>query len=155
MHLEGIHCAACVWLLEKLPRLLPGVVSARVDLARRVVRVQWDANAVSLSRIARRLRSLGYGARPAGGDSNGDEFRRSNRRHLVQLAIAGACAGNAMLLAVAMYAGWFSGIAEDHSRLLRLASAVLGTVSLLGPGGTFYRERGARCEPGLRTWTSP
>jgi Cu2+-exporting ATPase len=139
LHLEGIHCAACVWLLEKLPRLLPGVVSARVDLARRVARVQWDANAVSLSRIARRLRSLGYGARPAGVDSKGDEFRAANRRHLVRLAIAGACAGNAMLLAVAMYAGWFSGIAEDHSRLLRLASAVLGTVSLLGPGATFYR----------------
>ena len=136
---DGIHCAACVWLLEKLPRLLPGVVSARVDLARRVARVQWDADAVSLSTIARRLRSLGYAARPAGGDAESDGFHQANRRQLVQLAIAGACAGNAMLLAVAMYAGWFSGIADDHSRLLRLASAVLGTVSLLGPGATFYR----------------
>ena len=24
-YLEGVHCAACVWLVEKLPQVLPGV----------------------------------------------------------------------------------------------------------------------------------
>lgn len=137
--IDGVHCAACVWLLEKLPRLVPGVISTRVDLARRIARIQWDGESVSLSTIARRLRSLGYTARPADSRAEGDRFQRANRAYLIQLAIAGACAGNAMLLAIALYAGWFSGIAAEHLQVLRLTSAGLGLVSLLGPGATFYR----------------
>jgi P-type Cu2+ transporter len=137
--IDGVHCAACVWLLEKLPRLVPGVISARIDLARRVARIQWNGESVSLSTIARRLRSLGYAARPADSRAEGDRFQRANRGYLIQLAIAGACAGNAMLLAIALYAGWFSGIAAEHLHVLRITSAGLGLVSLLGPGATFYR----------------
>ena len=34
LFLEGVHCAACVWLVEQLPRMVPGVTEARLDLAR-------------------------------------------------------------------------------------------------------------------------
>jgi hypothetical protein len=34
LYLEGVHCGACVWLVEKLPGLVPGVAEARLDLPR-------------------------------------------------------------------------------------------------------------------------
>src|SRR5690606_8214680 len=37
LYLEGVHCAACVWLIERLPRLVPGVEAARLDLGSSVV----------------------------------------------------------------------------------------------------------------------
>jgi hypothetical protein len=40
--LEGVHCAACVWLVEKLPALLPGVTSCRLDYAQRLAYVTWS-----------------------------------------------------------------------------------------------------------------
>lgn len=136
---SGLHCAACVWLLEKLPRLVPGVMEARVDLARRAIRIRWDRHRLSLSTVARRLADLGYSIRPTEATARTALEHRENRSQLIRLAVAGACAGNAMLLAVALYAGWFSGIAAEHLRLLRGVSAILGMISLAWPGAVFYR----------------
>ncbi|MCB9639713.1 MAG: heavy metal translocating P-type ATPase metal-binding domain-containing protein, partial [Myxococcales bacterium] len=44
LYLEGVHCAACVWLLEKLPSLLEGVHESRVDFRRSALRLVWDPN---------------------------------------------------------------------------------------------------------------
>jgi P-type Cu2+ transporter len=136
---HGLHCAACVWLLEKLPQIVPGVLAAEVDLARRSIRLRWDSTRLALSQIARQLARLGYPVRPSLPTAARARERVESRRQLIQLAIAGACAGNAMLLAIALYAGWFSGIAAEHLHLLRGVSAILGMISLLGPGATFYR----------------
>ena len=60
LFLEGVHCAACVWLVERLPRLVPGVIEARLDLGRSRAGVLWDPAAVALSGIARALDCLLY-----------------------------------------------------------------------------------------------
>src|SRR5690606_28527695 len=39
LYLEGVHCAACVWLLEKLPRLQPGVAELRLNVGTALARV--------------------------------------------------------------------------------------------------------------------
>ena len=59
LYLEGIHCAACVWLVEKLPHIVEGVVESRLDLRRQVAQIAWMEDEVKLSRIARTLDSLG------------------------------------------------------------------------------------------------
>src|SRR5690606_31834451 len=45
LFLPGAHCAACVWLVEKLPIVAPGVLEAKLDLRRALVRIVWDASA--------------------------------------------------------------------------------------------------------------
>ncbi|MEZ6106586.1 MAG: cation transporter [Pirellulaceae bacterium] len=57
MRLDGIHCRACVWLLERLPRLMPGVSEARLNLHRGVLTVTWDAEQTKLSQVAVETRS--------------------------------------------------------------------------------------------------
>lgn len=137
--IEGLHCAACVWLLEKLPQLVPGLLETRINLARRSATVRWNPQAVALSEIARRFADLGYVPHPGTREAQAELRIRENRRQLLRLAVAGVCAGNAMLVAVALYAGWFSGIAAEHATFFRWVSAGLGLVSLAWPGATFYR----------------
>src|SRR5690606_38819779 len=62
-----------------------------------------------------------------------------NRKHLARIAVAGACAGNVMLIAFALYAGWFSGMAASDVLLFRVASLVIAAIALLGPGMVFFR----------------
>lgn len=50
-YLEGVHCAACVWLVEKLPAVVTGVVEARLDFGKALVRVTWDQRATKLSTL--------------------------------------------------------------------------------------------------------
>lgn len=45
---EGIHCAACVWLIEGALTSMPGLQEARVNLTGRRLRVKWDNSRVKL-----------------------------------------------------------------------------------------------------------
>ncbi len=137
LYLSDVHCAACVWLVERLPFLREGCHEARLELRRGVVRVSWDPRLVQLSELARTLDGLGYPPRPASDAGQRDRRRREDRRHLLRIGIAGALAGNVMLFAFALYSGDFAGIEPQHRALFRWASMVLTTVIVLGPGRGF------------------
>ena len=150
LYLEGVHCAACVWLVEKLPQVLPGVLEARLDIRRSLVRVCWDEQRIKLSQVARMLDSLGYPPHPAR-DVRARELRQQeDRRFLIRIGVAAACAGNVMTLAFALYGGVFTGIEVEYSRLFRWASMLFGLISLLWPGSLFFRGAWAA----LRTRTA-
>ena len=137
--LEGVHCRACLWLVERLPLLLPGVRDARLDLGRRLVEVRWDAGAVALSRIARQLDRLGYPPHPAARSERRRVEQIEDRRRLLHLAVAGAIAGNVMLLAFALYGGMFHGMEPRLAQAFRGTSLGLTALSLAWPGRTFFR----------------
>ncbi len=137
--LEGVHCAACLWLIERLPRIAAGVIEARLALGASTARITWDPAAVTLPQIARTLDSLGYPPHPLRDRAGQDVRTREDRRYMILTAIAGACAGNAMLLAFALYAGMFGGIEEEFRQLFRWVSVFIGVVSLAVPGRVFFR----------------
>lgn len=136
--IEGLHCAACVWLIERLPRVVEGVISARVDWTEGAVRIRWDPARTRLSGAAAALASLGYRPHPKDPAACDASRRRADRSALVGLGVAAAAAGNNMLLALALYLGDFSGMAAPIEELLRWASGAVGLVSLAGPGRTFF-----------------
>ena len=137
--LEGIHCAACVWLLEKLPIMISGVVSARVNWTRQTVDLSWRPDRVALSQVARRIYDLGYTPFPVHASTTRQRRQEENRKQLVRLGIAAACAGNSMLLAAALYFGMFTQMAAEHMTLFRYYSALIGLIAVLGPGRVFFR----------------
>lgn len=139
LYLEGVHCAACVWLVEKLPRVSPGVIEARLDMRKSLVRVTWDESVVNLSRVARTLDSLGYPPHPARDAAARESRIREDRAFLIRLAVAGAVAGNVMLLALTLYGGAFTGPEAQYGTFFRWASMLMGLVSLLWPGSLFFR----------------
>lgn len=127
---EGVHCAACVWVVEQLPRIVPGVTQARLDFGRARVHLQWDQDQVPLSAIAEELAKLGYPPRPVGAAGEAAR-RRADRRALIRLGISAALAGNAMLLAFALYSGadrdaMFSRPFEWLSLLLAIPAVTYG-----------------------------
>ncbi len=138
-YLEGIHCPACLWLVEKLPSILPGLVESRLNLNKSLLTLRWDPNEVQLSRIASTLDSLGYPPHPAR-DVQADEMvTRENRKELIRIAVAGAVVGNAMILAVCLYAGWFTGIEKEYETFFRWVGMGLAWVALAWPGAVFFR----------------
>lgn len=62
--LEGIHCAACTWLIESYLGRQPGVREVNVNFAARRARVRWDGGRVSLDALLRAIGSVGYRAYP-------------------------------------------------------------------------------------------
>jgi len=139
LYLSDVHCAACVWLVERLPYLREGCHEARLELRRGVVHLSWDPREVQLSELARTLDGLGYPPRPASGASQRERRRAEDRRHMLRIGIAGALAGNVMLFAFALYSGDFAGIEAHHRALFRGVSLVLTIIIVLGPGRGFLK----------------
>lgn len=139
LFLQGVHCGACVWLVERLPRVVSGVIEVRLDLRRALVRIVWDDAAVRLSRVARVLDEIGYPPHPARDAGSRDARKREDRGMLIRIGVAGACAGNVMLLALALYAGMFDTMEREYTSLFRWISMGLSVVSLAWPGSVFFR----------------
>lgn len=140
LYLEGVHCGACVWLVEKLPRLVPGVTEARLDLPRSQARVVWDPRAVPLSAVARRLGSLGYAPHPCRGLAQQAARRREDRAMLARIGLAGAVAGNVMAISFALYGGMWDGMEPEFAAFFRWVSLLLTVPSLIWGGGVFFRS---------------
>ena len=96
-YLEGVHCAACAWLVEKLPKMVAGVVISYLNLRTSIVSLKWYASSVNLSEIARKLDDLGYPPHPAKNHKTRSIRIREDRRHILRIGVAGALAGNIML----------------------------------------------------------
>jgi len=139
LYLEGVHCAACVWLVEKLTVVMPGVAEVRLDFGRSLARVTWDPETTDLSQVARFLDSIGYVPHPFRGVEARDLARREERGLLVRIAVAGAVAGNVMLIAFALYGGHFHGITDEYRALFRWVSLGLAVPAVGWCAAVFYR----------------
>ena len=138
LYLERVHCASCVWLVEKMPLAIPGVTRADLDVGRALAHLVWDPSRTPLSAIARFLDHLGYPPHPYRG-GKADALRRAeDRAALVRIGIAGAIAGNVMMIALAIYAGWFGGMDPVFQRYFRWWSLLLTTPAVLFPGRVFF-----------------
>ena len=133
---DGIHCAACVWLIEKGLESLPGVEEARVNLTGRRLRVRWDNGRLKLSRILRRLADIGYSATPFDPDTAESAMARENRDLLYRMAWAGFAMMNLLWISIALYSGADQGEFRD---LFHWIGCVLATPTLLYSGAPFYR----------------
>ena len=138
LYIEGVHCASCVWLVERVPFLLEGVARAELEVRRSLARITWDANAVKLSNVARMLDSLGYAPHPYRGVRRDAMRRKEDRAMLVRIGVSGAIAGNLMLAAAALYAGWAGGMEHEWQLFFRWVSFVLVTPTILWPGRVFF-----------------
>jgi Cu2+-exporting ATPase len=136
---DGIHCTACLWLLEHLPVLDAGVKQARLAFGESRLAVIYDPVATSPSQQAAVLVRLGYPVRPfADDDAQG---RSEVRRLLLRVAIAAASAIGSMHLSVNLYAGELTrDLDEAGSRWFAFSALLIAAPALLYSAMPLYRS---------------
>jgi len=137
---EGIHCAACVWLIEKALMGMAGVIKAEVNLVHHRLLLQWQPEQLSLVKVMQRLAALGYAAVPFNLDSVEGNMREQHRRILFRLGFAAFGAMNMMWISIALYAGAFSGISQEYRHFFHWISFAIATPVLLYSGGPILRS---------------
>ncbi|OQX43892.1 MAG: ATPase P, partial [Candidatus Sedimenticola endophacoides] len=133
---EGIHCAACVWLIENTLRSMPGVELARVNLSGRRLRVQWDNGRLRLSAIIQRLGRIGYAAVPYDPEAAEGSLKRENRHLLYRMAFAGFSMMNLLWISIALYSGADQG---EFKGLFHWVGFCLATPTLIYSGQPFFK----------------
>jgi Cu2+-exporting ATPase len=136
---DGLHCAACVWLIESVLRRQKEVVEARVNLTTRRLRLAWRGAAAAGERLADLVQRLGYRVVPYDPERAQNLAASEERRLLRALAVAGFAAGNVMLLSVAVWAGRGE-MGEATRDLLHWISALIALPAVAYAGQPFFRS---------------
>ncbi len=138
LRLPQIHCASCVWLLERFDQLAEGVVRAQVDLLRRELTVDFASERTSLRRVVEGLASIGYEPELTLADGIGQ--KRGFDPLLGRLAVAGFCFGNIMLFSLPSYFAAEGELTAKWSSFFALLGALLSLPVVVYSAADFWKS---------------
>jgi len=138
--LEGIVCAACVWLNEKTLQALDGLIEVNINYATHRAHLKWDNDKLALSQILESISRIGYMAHPY--DPKRQQFiiEKERKAHLKRLGIAAILGMQIMILAVAMYTGEWWGMEPEITQTFRWTSLALCIPLLLFASRLFFEN---------------
>ncbi len=136
--LEGIVCAACIWLNEKTLQAMPGVVDVSINYSTHRASVKWDNNQLQLSDILEAISRIGYLAHPYDRERQQFIIEKERKTQLKRLALAGVLGMQIMILAVAMYSGEWWGMEPGFLQSFRWLSLALCVPLLLFSSKVFF-----------------
>jgi Cu+-exporting ATPase len=98
-----MHCSACIWLLENLYKLKPGVKFSEVNFLQKKLSVKFKQSEITLRQLVELLVSIGYEPQINLGNLEQKIKYSSNRKLYYKIGVAGFCFGNIMLLSFPEY----------------------------------------------------
>ena len=125
--LEGITCAACVWLIETHLMQYAGVCQVDVNLTELTVRLRWQPKKVKLSQLLHILCIIGYRPHPWHADKRSMLMKKESKSFLLRLAVSGIGAMQVMMYAIALYAGAMQDMEVYYRDFIRWVSAIMAT----------------------------
>ncbi len=152
---DGLHCAACGWLIEILLGRQADVVSARINHSTRRLRLVWQGGAEQGGALVRLIEALGFRLTPFDPARLDAEVNAELRDLLRCLAVAGFAAANVMLLSVSVWAGHSSGMGQATRDLMHWLSALIALPAILYAGRPFFRSAWAALRHGRTNMDVP
>ncbi|MCF8149833.1 MAG: heavy metal translocating P-type ATPase [Burkholderiaceae bacterium] len=137
--LEGITCAACVWLNETHVRRQPGVTSVEINYTTRRARVRWDERVTRLSAILEAIAAIGYRAHPYDVGRAEELAQKERKSALWRLFVAGFGMMQVMMYAVPVYLA-DGDMTPNIEQLMRWASLILTLPVMLYSAAPFYQS---------------
>ncbi|WP_084199574.1 heavy metal translocating P-type ATPase [Noviherbaspirillum autotrophicum] len=136
---DGIRCAACVWLIERRLCGVPGIEHANLNVATERLQVRWDRQRCKPSDILKAVRELGYVAYPFDPIRHGEQLQRQSKRLFRQLFIAGLSMMQVMMYAVPAYLAADGTMEADMASLMRWASLWLTVPAVFYSAMPFFK----------------
>ncbi len=138
--LEGITCAACVWLNEAHIARQPGVTAVDINYATRRARVRWDESVTKLSAILESIQAIGYRAHPYDVTRSEQLAQKERRTAQWRLFVAGFGMMQVMMYAVPVYMALDGEMTLDVEQLLRWASLILTLPVMFYSSAPFFNN---------------
>ncbi|MDH5518179.1 MAG: heavy metal translocating P-type ATPase [Gammaproteobacteria bacterium] len=138
--LEGIVCAACVWLNEKYVSSLPGVIEFRVNYSTHRAQLKWHSEEIKLSEVLRAIESIGYHAHPFDPSRQESIHKKEKQTAIRRLLVAGLGMMQVMMVAIALYAGEYGVMDADIREFLRWVSLGFAIPVMLYSAQPFFKS---------------
>ncbi|MCK5726535.1 MAG: cadmium-translocating P-type ATPase [Thiotrichaceae bacterium] len=138
--LEGIVCAACVWLNERHVQQLEGVIDFRVNYSTHRATLVWDNTKIKLSDVLIAITDIGYRAHPYDPSRLEALQSKEKAKNLKRIAIAGVGMMQVMMLAISLYLGDALGMRENTYHFLRWVSLLLTAPVVVFASSLFFKS---------------
>lgn len=136
--IEGLHCAACIWLLRTALVKNKGVKDVQIDLSSGFAKITWSAEQIKLSELMQTMQRLGYQPHLMGEGRNIEVLRKTRNKAIIRLLVAGLGMMQVMTYTVGLYAADFSTISAEMRRFLEGISLLVATPVVFFSGQTFF-----------------
>ena len=136
--LEGIVCAACVWLNENHVKKLQGVVDFRINYSTHRASLKWDNQQIKLSEVLQAITDIGYSAHPFDPSRLETLQKKEKSAALRRIALAGIGMMQVMMPAIAIYIGDSTDMTESMRNFLRWISLIITTPVVFYSSRVFF-----------------
>jgi Cu2+-exporting ATPase len=136
---EGIRCAACVWLIEQRLARLPGVESAQLNVATERLYVRWRSEVCEPGAILAALHAIGYAAYPYDAGRHGEQQRKASKTLGRQLFVAALSMMQVMMYVAPAYLADDGTLDDSMATLMRWASLLLTLPAICYSAQPFWR----------------
>ena len=139
LSIEGIRCAACVWLIEKRLSHLPGLQAVNLNVATERLYVRWDKTLCQPGTILQAVREVGYAAYPFDAQRHGQQLQRASKKLGRQLFVAGLSMMQVMMYAAPAYLAHDGTLDASMEGLMRWASLLLTLPAICYSAQPFFQ----------------
>ncbi len=136
---DGIRCAACVWLIERRLGAVQGVQALNLNVATERLHVRWNKENCKPSDILKAVREVGYTAFPFDAVRHGEQLRRASKTLFRQVFVAGLSMMQVMMYAVPVYLASDGTMDADMEGLMRWASLLLTLPAVFYSAVPFFK----------------
>lgn len=138
LYIDGLHCAACTWLISHALRDAHGINHTRINLGTGRAEIRWRDT--PLSAILATIASLGYTPSLHTPDEEDNKQRRERNHDLLRLIVAGLGMMQVMMFATGLYTGAWHGIDHEYEQLLRWVSLLCSAPVMLYAGYPYLKN---------------
>lgn len=124
-YLPQMHCSSCLWLLENLNRINKGVISSRVNFAKKEAFIVYDNITTTLRNVVETLTAIGYEPHISLQDAGKIKASGHDKTRLLKIGVAGFCFANIMMLSLPEYFSFGGFIHDKVGEAFRYINLVL------------------------------
>jgi heavy metal translocating P-type ATPase len=137
LKVEGMWCPACSWLIETVLRKTKGIVAAKIHFPSDMAQIDYLPHAIRVEEILSKISRLGY--HPSRLD-DGNETAKAKSVLLLRLGISAILTGNMMMIAFALYWGFFEDLSPQGVGYLSWPLGIMATPVLFYGGWPILKK---------------
>ncbi|MBP7709680.1 MAG: cadmium-translocating P-type ATPase [Rickettsiales bacterium] len=135
---QGLHCAACVWLIESILKKQESVVAARINLSKKTLFLRWNGDAKTGNDLVHLIHEIGYKLLPFDAEILNSADKKYSDSILRALAVAGFGVGNVMLMSYSLWFADASEMGKESRNLLHFFSSLISLPVIIFSARPFF-----------------
>lgn len=138
-YVPAIHCSSCIWLLEHLYKLHPGVKSAQVDFMKKQASITFSNQEISLRTLVELLQQIGYDPKITLQDVVKAGKKLDQSGLIAKITVAGFCFGNSMMISFPEYFG-MAAFESQYANFFGYMNVAFGIPVLLYSASDYFKS---------------